>query len=243
MKSINNDVLSNNNIYKTSVLTSSITKENKQKFDHGITDIVDTDNKISAQLMNNYYSNNEKLLALKEQSSEYVQSISPKNNLEYKRITRSAKSEKSVEFTYSSIKQKVSASIVSDNERVTVKDHNLPHELNNIKSPKVFHAFVDSVYTKVSKLSDGEYKIDTNVRGLGGVRGSQNDRVLRAQMIEAMLDEAERRGIEVVNNRETQSWISKTWDWVKKNSDSILSGVASIVTILSPLLEAFCNTF
>jgi hypothetical protein len=80
MKSINNDVLSNNNIYKTSVSTSSITKENKQKFDHGITDIVDTDNKfhdltkymnnnseavaLPLAKMNNHYSNNEKLLAL-----------------------------------------------------------------------------------------------------------------------------------------------------------------------------------
>ncbi len=36
MKSINKDLLSNNCNYKTSVSTSSITKENKQKFDHGI---------------------------------------------------------------------------------------------------------------------------------------------------------------------------------------------------------------
>ena len=197
------------------------------------------------QTLQDHYSNNKKLLALKAQSSEYVQSISPKNNLEFKRITRSANSEKSVEFTYSSIKQKISASLVNDKERIPVKDNNLPNELTNIKNPEVFYAFVDSVYTKVSKLSDGEYKIDVSVRGLGGVRGSQNDRVLRAQMIEAMVDEADRQGVEVVNNREAQSWISKTWNWVKKNSSKILSGLASVPEIVASILQSIesCNIF
>jgi len=151
---------------------------------------------------------------------------------------------KKIDFSFFIQEKKIAIDLIDEsNQRISIKNENIPKELSNITNPQSFSVFVDSVHTKVSKLSDGEYKIYTNVRGLGGVRGSQNDRVLRAQMIEAIVDEAERRGIEVVNNRETQSWISKTWDWVKKNSDSILSGVASIVTILSPLLEAFCNTF
>ena len=207
-----------------------------------------TSNKNSSitQTLQDHYSNNKKLLALKAQSSEYVQSIDPKNNLEYKRIARSANSEKSVEFTYSSIKQKVSASLVSDNARVTVKDHNLPHELTNIKSPEVFYAFVDSVYTKVSKLSDGEHKIDINVRGLGGVRRGLDDREAKEVMIRAMVDEATKRGIEVVNNQETRSWVSRTWDWVKKHPGKTLSAASSIATIVSIFFQtipSFCNIF
>tara|TARA_B110000503_G_scaffold131974_1_gene207386 strand:- start:3788 stop:4423 length:636 start_codon:yes stop_codon:yes gene_type:complete len=197
-------------------------------------------NSLITQTLQDHYSNTKKLLALKVQSSEYVQSISPKNNLEFKMITRSANSEKSVEFTYSSIKQKISANLISDKERIPVKDNNLPNELTNIKNPEVFYAFVDSVYTKVSKLSDGEYKIDVSVRGLGGE--SQEDRERKRAMIEAMIDEADRQEIDVVNDREAQSWIDKAWSSVKENAPVILKGLASVATIVSSVMVA-CNIF
>ncbi len=198
-------------------------------------------NSLMTQTLQDHYSNTKKLLALKVQSSEYVQSISPKNNLEFKRITRSANSEKSVEFTYSSIKQKISASLVNDKERIPVKDNNLPNELTNIKNPEVFYAFVDSVYTKVSKLSDGEYKIDVSVRGLGGVRGTISDREAKRAMIEAMVDEADRQGVEVVNNQETQSWISKTWTYVKNKASKAYDKVREVVRDFFKPIR--CNIF
>ena len=183
-------------------------------------------NSLITQTLQDHYSNTKKLLALKVQSSEYVQSISPKNNLcEFKRITRSANSEKSVEFTYSSIKQKISASLVSDKERIPVKDNNLPNELTNIKNPEVFYAFVDSVYTKVSKLSDGEYKIDMSVRGLGGVRGTISDREAKRAMIEEMVNIADEEGIEIINNREAQSWVGRAWTYVKSKASDVYNKV------------------
>jgi hypothetical protein len=151
-----------------------------------------------------------------------------------------------INFSFFIQEQKISIDLIDEsNQRISIKNENIPKELLNITNPRSFSVFVDSVYTKVSKLSDGEYKIYINVRGLGGVRGSQNDRVLRAQMIEAMVDEADRQGVEVVNNREAQSWISKTWNWVKKNSSKILSGLASVATIVASILQSIesCNIF
>ena len=151
-----------------------------------------------------------------------------------------------IDFSFFIQEQKISIDLIDEsNQRISIKNENIPKELSNITNPQSFSVFVDSVYTKVSKLSDGEYKIYINVRGLGGVRGSQNDRVLRAQMIEAMVDEADKQGIEVVNNREAQSWISKTWNWVKKNSSKILSGLASIATIVASIFQSIqsCNIF
>ena len=151
-----------------------------------------------------------------------------------------------IDFSFFIQEQKIAIDLIDEsNQRIAIKNENIPKELSNITNPQSFSVFVDSVHTKVSKLSDGEYKIYTNVRGLGGVRGSQNDRVLRAQMIEAMVDEADRQGIEVVNNRETQSWIARTWDWIKKNHSKILSGVVGITTIVSNFLQivAACNIF
>ena len=151
-----------------------------------------------------------------------------------------------IDFSFFIQEQKISIDLIDEsNQRISIKNENIPKELSNITNPQSFSVFVDSVYTKVSKLSDGEYKIYINVRGLGGARGSQNDRVLRAQMIEAMVDEADKQGIEVVNNREAQSWISKTWNWVKKNSSEILSGLASIATIVANIFQSIesCNIF
>jgi len=151
-----------------------------------------------------------------------------------------------IDFSFFIQEQKISIDLIDEsNQRISIKNENIPKELLNITNPQSFSVFVDSVYTKVSKLSDGEYKIYINVRGLGGVRGSQNDRVLRAQMIEAMVDEADRQGVEVVNNREAQSWISKTWNLVKKNSSKILSGLASVAVIVASILQSIpsCNIF
>jgi len=128
-----------------------------------------------------------------------------------------------------------------DKERIPVKDNNLPNELTNIKNPEVFYAFVDSVYTKVSKLSDGEYKIDLSVRGLGGVRGTISDREARRAMIEEMVDEAERQEVEVVNNRETQSWISKTWTYVQKKASETYERVKEEVRDFFKPIK--CNIF
>jgi hypothetical protein len=184
------------------------------------------------QILRDRYRVANNLLSQKDQLPEYIQSITPKNDLDFKRTTHTANSKKNVEFTYSSIKQKVVVSLVSEKGIVPVKDYNLPKELNNINSPEVLNAFVDSAYTKISKLSNGEYKIDVNVKGLGGARGRQVDRITKAEMVDEIVYEAARRGIEVVNNIETRALVDKTWEAVKRNASNIFSGAVKLSIIV-----------
>lgn len=52
-----------------------------------------------------------------------------------------------------------------------ISSENIPHSFQKINNEKVFNAFLDSTYTKVTCLSDGDYKIYTYVKGIGGGRG------------------------------------------------------------------------
>lgn len=75
---------------------------------------------------------------------------------------------KQVELTYSIPLKKVSATII-DKGRIEVKNENLPKELQEINSPKVFSEFVKNTYAKVTDLNDGQYKLEINHRLLGGM--------------------------------------------------------------------------
>ncbi len=68
--------------------------------------------------------------------------------------------EKQVKLLYSDINKKVSARVITETgHEIPVNNENVPKELQSISTTEAFTAYVKNAYAKISKLSDGGYKL------------------------------------------------------------------------------------
>ena len=75
-----------------------------------------------------------------------------------------------VEFIYSLRSKRVTATVINKNgEKKQVRSEDLPKELKQISNPKGFITFLSNIHVKVNTLSNGDYKLYANQKGLGGM--------------------------------------------------------------------------
>ena len=75
-----------------------------------------------------------------------------------------------VEFIYSLRNKRVTATVINKNgEKKQVRSEDLPKELKQISNPKGFITFLSNIHVKVNTLSNGDYKLYANQKGLGGM--------------------------------------------------------------------------
>ena len=102
------------------------------------------------------------------QSKIYLQDKICVSN-ELKRTVRTGDNQQ-VEFIYSSRNKRVTATVINKSgEKKQVRSEDLPKELKQISNPKGFKAFLSSIHVKVNTLSNGDYKLYVNQKGLGGM--------------------------------------------------------------------------
>lgn len=78
-----------------------------------------------------------------------------------------------IQLIYSPIIKKVSACVTEDNKTIEIKNENTPKGLKCLNNAKVFEAFCNNIYAKVVTLSNGEYKLYIDHKGLGGMPTAQ----------------------------------------------------------------------
>ena len=75
-----------------------------------------------------------------------------------------------VEFIYSLRNKRVTATVINESgEKKQVRSEDSPKELKQISNPKGFIAFLSNIHVKVSTLSNGDYKLYVNQKGLGAM--------------------------------------------------------------------------
>jgi uncharacterized FlaG/YvyC family protein len=120
-----------------------------------------------------------------------------------------------VNYTFNQHNKKVSVDVIDKETSLIkkIKPENIPDNFQKICDVEVFNTFLNSTYTKVSPLNDGEYKIYTDVKGVGGARGVRELRERRNEIFNEIIEQAEESGeLDNMNSREVKSWATQVWD-------------------------------